>query len=98
MAPSALYCSNDTTGDDSLCSTLTKYNKTTRTALGNTSQSHGDVCVWGASPSVHRERDKWPCQSLMKHRDCSARHRAAIRLRYTDSPKEKPSFNQPRLI
>lgn len=97
-----LTCSNDTTGDDSLCSTLTKYNKTTRTALGNTSQSPVVVCVWGASPSaflsVHRERDKWPCQSLMKRRDCSARHRAVISPRNTDSPKEKSSFNQARLI
>lgn len=97
-----LTCSNYTTGDDSLCSTLTKYNKATRTTLGNTSQSHVVVCVWDASPSaflsVRRECDKWPCQSLMKRRDCSARHRAIISLRYTDSQKEKSSFNQPRLI
>ena len=58
------------------------------------------VCVHPPSTflSVHTECDKWPRQSLMKRWDCPARHRAIISLRYTDSPKEKSRFNQPRLI
>lgn len=94
--------SNEATEDYSLCPTTAKYNKTACTALGNTSQSHIVVCVCVHPPSaflpVRKKCDKWPRQSLMKRWDCPARHRAIIGLRYTDSPKEKSSFNQPRLI
>lgn len=59
------------------------------------------VCVCASSLaflSVHWECDKWMCQSLMKHYDCSARHKAITRLRYIDSPQEKSCFNQPHII
>lgn len=41
------------------------------------------VCVYASSLaflSDHGECDKWMCQSLMEHCDCSARHKAITRL------------------
>lgn len=41
------------------------------------------VCMCDSSLgflSDHRECDKWMCQSLMEHCDCSARHKAITRL------------------
>lgn len=76
---------NNITGVHSFCSILTsKYNRIMCTIDWDTFlQLHPSVCVWASSLAVlsdHRECDKWMCQSLMEHCDCSARHKAITRL------------------
>lgn len=78
---------NNTTGEDAFCCVLTS--KYDNTMLGPISWSYISVCVCASSLgflSDHRECDKWMCQSLMEHCDCSARHKAITRL-YRQLPK-----------
>ena len=88
-------CPNNTAGEDSFMfffwhqNTINPYALQTGTHL---LELHLSVCVYVcvwvcvcvclplAFLSDHRECDKWMCQSLMEHCDCSARHKAITRL------------------
>lgn len=60
------------------------------------SQSYLSKCVCVSSfgsLSDHRECDKWMCQSLMEHYDCSAGHKL-----YRDGCAGESCLNQPYII